>query len=131
MPTPGGSSAACCDEPWVAEYARRVRTMMRAYRRHGRGRVLWLTLPMPREARLIPIFGAVNRAILRAADGLSGVKVLRMDLLFTPAGYRDVMRYRGKSVRVREIDGVHLSISGTAIAATAIARELVALRGGS
>jgi lysophospholipase L1-like esterase len=131
MPTPGGASAACCDEPWVAEYARRVRTMMRTYRRHGRGRVLWLTLPTPREARLIPIFGAVNRAILRAADGLSGVKVLRMDLLFTPAGYRDVMRYRGKSVRVREIDGVHLSISGTAIAATAIARELLALRGGS
>ncbi len=127
MPTPGGASAACCGEPWVAEYARRVRKMMRTYRRHGRGRVLWLTLPMPRDARHVPVFGAVNRAILRAADGLSAVKVVRMDLLFTPAGYREVMRYRGKNVRVREIDGVHLSISGTAIAATAIAREL---RGG-
>jgi len=119
-----GVSVDCCGEPWVAEYARRVRTMMRTYQRGGRARVLWLTLPMPRDARHIPTFGAVNAGILRAAAGLPGVTVLRMDLLFTPAGYRDVMRHRGKSVRVREIDGVHLSISGTAIAADAIARAL-------
>ena len=50
--------------------------------------------------------------------------VLRADLIFSPNGYRDVMRYRGAKVRVREPDGVHLNVAGTAIAATAIARVL-------
>jgi lysophospholipase L1-like esterase len=52
------------------------------------------------------------------------VTVLRVDLLFSPDGYRDVMRYRGVKVRVREPDGVHLNVAGTAIAATAIAAAL-------
>jgi lysophospholipase L1-like esterase len=126
MTTPAAATVACCDEPWVAEYSRRVRAMMRSYLRRGRGRVVWLTLPAPREGKHTPIFAAVNRAFLRAGEGLDRVTVLRTDLLFTPDGYRDVMRYRGVRVRVREPDGIHLNVAGTAIAATAIARELAA-----
>ena len=126
MTTPAGSKVQCCDEPWVAEYARRVRAMMKRYLRRGRGRVVWLTLPAPREGRHTPIFAAVNRAFLRAGEGLDGVTVLRTDLLFSPDGYRDVMRYRGVRVRVREPDGIHLNVAGTAIAATAITRALAA-----
>jgi len=33
----------------------------------------------------------VNKAILSAAAGRPGVKVLRIDQLITPNGYRDVM----------------------------------------
>ena len=126
MTTPAGATVECCDEAYVAEYTRRVRAMMRRYLRHGRGRVVWLTLPAPREGRHTPIFTAVNQAFLRAADGLERVTVLRTDLLFSPNGYRDVMRYRGERVRVREPDGIHLNVAGTAIAATAIARVLAA-----
>jgi hypothetical protein len=117
-----GSRHACCDAAWVGEYSRRVRATIRAYLRHGR--VFWLTLPAPREAKAVPIFAAVNAAILRAAEGLVGVRVLRMDLLFTPAGYRDVIRYRGRQVRVREPDGVHLNVSGAAIAGRAVTKAL-------
>ena len=126
MTTPAGAKVACCDEAWVAEYSRRVRAMMRRYLRRGRGRVVWLTLPAPREGKHTPIFAAVNRAFLRAGEGLDRVTVLRTDLLFTPNGYRDVMRYRGVRVRVREPDGIHLNVAGTAIAATAVARALAA-----
>ena len=122
--TPDGAKVACCGEPWEAEYTRRVRTMMRTYLRRGRGRVVWLMLPAPRGERLTPIFDAANRAFLRAGEGLARVTVLRTDLLFTPNGYRDVMRYRGADVRVREPDGVHLNVAGTAIAATAIVAAL-------
>ena len=96
--------------------------MMRSYGRQGRGRVIWLTLPAPRPGNHDLPFAAVNRAILGAAAGMSGVTVLRLDQLLTPSGYRDVIRYRGRDVRVREPDGIHLNISGTAIVATAIAK---------
>jgi hypothetical protein len=44
-----------------------------------------------------------------------------MDLLFSPNGYTDVIRYRGRYVRVRTADGIHLNVSGTAIAAKVVA----------
>ena len=44
-----------------------------------------------------------------------------MDLAVQPNGYADVIRYRGRYVRVRTADGIHLSVSGTAIAAKIIA----------
>jgi lysophospholipase L1-like esterase len=114
----------CCDEAWVTEYTRRVRAIMRVYRRRGRARVFWLTIPAPRDPARIPITDAVNRAIVDAGDHVAGARVLRMDLLFTPDGYREVMRYRGRDVRVREADGIHLNVAGTAITARAVAQAI-------
>jgi len=117
-----GTTPECCDAAWIAEYTRRVRVMMKMYRRHGRARVLWLTLPIPKGPRAVA--DAVNVSVLQAAKGLAGVSVLRMDLFFTPDGFRDVMPYRGRSVDVREADGIHLNITGTAIAAKIVAAAL-------
>jgi hypothetical protein len=47
-----------------------------------------------------------------------------MDELFTPDGFREVMPYRGRDVRVRAADGIHLNVAGTAIAAKVVAAEL-------
>jgi hypothetical protein len=44
-----------------------------------------------------------------------------MDQLFSPFGYQDAIRYRGRRVRVREIDAIHLNVAGTAIAAQVVA----------
>ena len=124
MTTPAGAEVACCDDAWLAEYVRRVRAMMAAYRRKGAGRVLWLTLPLPRGGPLAATISAVNGAIVRAASGMKGVSVLRMDSLFTPDGFAEVIRYRGRYVRVRTADGIHLNVSGTAIAAKVIAAAI-------
>ena len=125
LTAPTGQKAECCDEPWVALYAARVREIMRTYRRGGRARVFWLTPPLPRDPVRLRIFGAVVMAIERAAAGLEGVKVIRVDQLFAPSGtYTDVIRYRGRDVRVRDGDGVHLNISGTAIMAQLLAPEI-------
>jgi len=124
MLTPAGIGVQCCDEPWIAEYGRRVRAMIESYLRGGRGRVFWLTLPLPRPAGLVPVVTAVNTAIRRAADGVAGATVVGLDVLFTPAGYSDVLRYRGRTVRVREVDGLHLNTQGQAIVARTVA-ELV------
>jgi hypothetical protein len=119
MTLPDDTARTCCGTGWIAEYGRRVRSDMRTYRRKGRGRVIWLTLPIPKGSRLVA--DAVNLAVEQAAVGLAGVTVLRIDLFFTPDGYRDVMPYRGRDVRVRERDGIHLNVPGTAIAAKLVA----------
>jgi hypothetical protein len=122
MPAPDGTMQECCGAGWIAEYTRRARAIMLTYQRKGRGRVIWLTLPIPKGPR--EVADAVNASIVSAAGGLKRVSVLRLDQFFTPAGFRDVMRYRGRDVRVREADGVHLNVPGTAIAAKLVAAEL-------
>jgi hypothetical protein len=124
MTAADGASVACCEAPWRTEYARRVRELMQIYARNGRGRVLWLTIPLPRAERRVAIVRAVNEAIVAAGAGMANVTVLRMDLVFTPDGFRDVIRYRGRDVAVRDVDGVHLNVAGTAIEASIVARAL-------
>lgn len=120
--TRDAATQACCGAGWIAEYTRRVRAMMKTYRRGGAARVLWLTLPVPRGPR--ELTDAVNRSVVQAAEGLDGVTVLRMDAFFTPNGFRQEMPYRGRTVSVREEDGIHLNIAGTAIAAKIVAAAL-------
>jgi lysophospholipase L1-like esterase len=115
--TVDGVAQGCCGAGWTAEYARRVRRIMEIYLQHGHGRVIYLTIAAPREATHIPATDAVNTAILAAAQGLRGVQVVRADLLFSPHGYQDAISYDGRTVYVREPDGVHLNIAGTAIEA--------------
>ena len=50
--------------------------------------------------------------------------MLRLDVVFTPDGYREIIRYRGRAVAVRDADGIHLNVAGTAIAAGIVAQEL-------
>lgn len=122
LAAPDGARIECCGAAWIAEYTRRLRAMMRTYRREGRGRVLWLTLPLPKGPR--ELADAVNLAVLRAAAGLDDVEVLRMDQFFTPEGFRETMPYRGRIVDVREADGIHLNITGQVIAARLVAAAL-------
>ncbi|MEA2300890.1 MAG: hypothetical protein QOE44_1425, partial [Solirubrobacteraceae bacterium] len=77
-----------------------------------------LTIAEPREAANQRVIDAVNQAIIRAGAGLAGVSVLRNDLLLSPHGYQEVIRYQGRDVDVREPDGLHLNVSGTAIEAS-------------
>ncbi len=122
---PAGEQVDCCGEPWISLYAARVRSIMLTYLRRGRGRVFWLTPPLPRDPVRLQITSAITVAIEGAAAGLPGVKVIRVDQLFAPAGvYTDVIRYRGRDVRVRDADGVHLNISGTAIMAQLLAPQI-------
>ena len=44
--------------------------------------------------------------------------------MFTPNGFAEVIRYRGRYIRVRTADGIHLNVSGTAIAAKVIAAAI-------
>jgi lysophospholipase L1-like esterase len=126
MGTPSGHKAPCCDDAWVAEYARRARRMMRAYARGGAATVYWLLLPTPRGQNFRKVFRPVNRALRAAARSFPGVvHLVDLGATFTPGGkFRQLMRWEGRTVSVRQADGVHLSIAGASIATTLITRRM-------
>jgi lysophospholipase L1-like esterase len=128
MQTPAGERVSCCGEPWIGEYARRVATMMQIYGRDGAASSVWLTIPAPRlEEYYLPI-AAVNEGIRRAASVSLGVRVLKLDELFTPGfQFRKRMLVRGRRQVVRSDDGLHLSLLGARMAASRVAGELRAL----
>jgi lysophospholipase L1-like esterase len=128
IPAADGRPVECCSADWVVLYERRVRLVLRAYLRGGRGRVAWLTLPDPRDPRRVAITDAVNDAVRRATSGRAGAVLVDLDRAFTPDGYRETMRWRGRTVRVREPDGVHLTAAGTAIAAELVADAIGRVR---
>ncbi len=122
LPGPDGKLVECCGEPWVTAYAIRVRAMMKTYLRDGHARVFWLTPPLPKYGPRAQITFATDAAIVRAARGLKGVFVGRVDRYFAPDGrYVETIRYKGRPVLVRESDGIHLSIAGTSIVAEILA----------
>jgi hypothetical protein len=116
----------CCGMPWIAEYARRVREIMRTYARGGRARVYWLLLPAARGGLFRETFPAVNAALRLAAARLEDdVRLIELDEVFTPGGrYRKSMRIGGKRVRVRQSDGVHLNTTGAKLAARLVVEAI-------
>ncbi len=115
----------CCSAAWSAAYGRRVRTVMGSYARGSKGRVLWLTLPIPRDPRFAKSVRAVNLGIREAARGQDRVTLVEIDKLLTPGDrYRDAMPIGGRSVRVRSADGVHLSVAGARYVAGVVVATL-------
>jgi lysophospholipase L1-like esterase len=126
MRTPTDANVACCNAGWVAEYARRVESMMRSYRRGGRSLVYWLTLPTPRRGDFARIYRAVNDAIRRAAATVGdGVHVIDLVPVFSPGDrFRQTITFRGRTVDARQDDGIHLSNAGASVAATLVVDRL-------
>ncbi len=124
MQTADGAQVTCCEDPWVAEYALRARSLMRTYTR-SRGHVLWLLLPTPRDDAKASIVAQVNRAVTAASDGLKDVRVLDLGPRLSPGGrYAEQVRRDGRDVTVRADDGLHLTNAGAAIAADLAAAEI-------
>jgi hypothetical protein len=122
LPRPGGGQVPCCSGAWIDAYAARARTMMAAFARNGAGRVYWLTLPAPRSEAFARVFRGVNAALRRAARGRRRqVRIIDTARVFTPGWrFRQTIRRDGRTVSVRQPDGVHLSPAGDAIAASLV-----------
>ena len=117
---------ACCGPAWVDEYAQRARAVMRAFGRRGKTRVYWLLLPAARSGFFKKLFPAVNDGLEQAAVGLEeNVRIVDLVEALTPGGrYRASMKIRGRRVRVRQDDGVHLTNEGAAHVARLVIREM-------
>lgn len=124
-----GRRVRCCHRAWSREYARRARRMMVSYAQSGTGRVYWLLLPQARAGFFRRAYPAVNKALRRAARRLAGVRLVHLNKVFTPRGrYRRDIRYRGRRVRARQADGIHLSSAGASIAASIVVGQMRADR---
>ena len=128
MTAPSGREVTCCGEPWIAEYARRASAMIKTYLRSGSGAVAWLTVPAARDPKRKATIDAVNAALARATVGKDRVALVDTAALMTPGGvYRETMTDGGRTVDVRETDGIHLSAAGAEIATRAVTRALIDL----
>jgi hypothetical protein len=118
--------AQCCGRAWRRAYAARASRMMRHYARGGLGTTYWSLLPAPRAANFRHVYRAVNRAIRAAArEHPETVRLVDLPATFTPGyRFRQTIRWRGRTVSVRQRDGVHLNVAGAAIAAQLIARQV-------
>jgi lysophospholipase L1-like esterase len=112
----------CCGRTWRHKYARVARRMMRTYARSGA--VYWCLLPAPRDGSFRRVFVAVNRA-LRIAQRHTRAHLLDLPKTFTPGyRFRQSITWRGRTVSVRQDDGVHLNVAGASIAATLMIRRM-------
>lgn len=119
-------TAPCCTKAWVAAYAARQVGMMRSYLRGGQAQVYWMLLPPPRPAVFRKVFTAVNAATRIAAEQAGpGVHLVDVGNVVAPGGrFHRTIRWHGRTVSVRQADGVHLNVTGARIAAELIARRL-------
>jgi hypothetical protein len=106
----------CCGTPWLELYADRVRPLIRAYLRGGRGRVYWLLLPAPREALRAPLFEAVNDTLrLLAPEFGASLRLIPNDVVISPGGFQDTITYDGMQIHPRTPDGIHLTHEGACV----------------
>lgn len=125
--TANGKLVNCCGPAWGDAYAKRVRHMMRSYSRAGKSYVYWLLLPQTRAGFFFHrVYPVVNRAIMKAARREGGVvRTINLYKIFTPGGkYRDYMRWGGRTARVRESDGIHLTMAGSEIVAGVVVKAM-------
>jgi hypothetical protein len=128
MQGPDGAYLSFLTPEWQAEYARRVALTMDVAAQGDRT-VIWLGLPAEEPERLNGAKDVMNAVAREQADLRPRVAYLDVGAVLTPSGaYSDVVVHAdGSTTRVREGDGVHLSVGGGDVLApwllTAIAVE--------
>lgn len=99
---------------WTAEYQRRTAAIMAVYANGGARRVYWVGMPIARSTKHTGCFRALDGALARAAAAQRGVSYVDIWALFAPDGrYTDTIDGR----RVRNSDGIHLSVAGAELLA--------------
>jgi hypothetical protein len=115
----------CCGQAWLELYANRVRPLIDAYLRGGRGRVYWVLLPAPREALRAPLFEAVNNTIrLLAREFGSSLRLIEDNTVISPGGFKETITYDGLKIHPRAPDGIHLTHEGACVQRSLIVEAL-------
>lgn len=112
--------------PWAAEYQRRAGIVMRKLVAGGARRVYWISMPVPRSARLAKDYAQLNKAVFRASSTLPAVRYVDVATRLSSGGRYSAFLPddNGRTVQARARDGIHLSRDGARIAAGIVARAL-------
>jgi hypothetical protein len=117
----------CCGPHWLALYAGRLRPLVSAYLRGGRGRVYWLLLPAPREALRAPLFEAVNDALRILVPEFHGaLRLIPTAAVISPGGFQTTIAYDGLQLHPRAPDGIHLTHTGACVERSLIVEAMLA-----
>src|SRR6266511_3642847 len=128
MPLPSGHVAEEGSPRWAVEYQRRLEIVMGILSQRGRAPVLWLTLPLAREARRSRDYALINAAARQAARAVPSMRVVEVGERFTPGGrYRDSMTILGRST-LMPIGAVPPGANGVIPARRAVTPSVVSTR---
>jgi hypothetical protein len=122
-----GGALAFATQAWRDEYVARVTQMLDIARRAG-AYVLWVGLPVMRPVGYNQGVSLLNSLYAKSVATAPGAVFLSTSaLLATPAGHYRASARVGSSVQVlRATDGIHFSVIGEDIFATAVVKALSA-----
>jgi hypothetical protein len=111
----GGKVLAAGSAEWAAEYQRRATRVMKAFTAAG-ARVYWVGMPIARSDRLTKIYAVLNDSVRKAAAAVPGTAFVDIWAMYAPHGhYEDSFANEfGTVERMRNSDGIHLSVAGAA-----------------
>jgi hypothetical protein len=125
LPNAQNQLVECCGQAWLELYADRVRPLITAYLRGGRGRVYWVLLPAPREALRAPLFEAVNDTIgLLASEFSPSLRLIEDNTVISPGGFQETITYDGLQIHPRAPDGIHLTHEGACVQRSLVVEAL-------
>jgi len=100
---------------WNVEYGRRVGKLMDVLLEGGAQRVVWIGMPLMREAKLETDVRAMEQIIERQAEARKAVTYFKTTGLMSPAAaYKAyIIQANGMPLDVRAEDGIHLNRNGS------------------
>jgi hypothetical protein len=113
---------------WESEYRSRAGALMDVVESAG-ARMIWVALPPVRDEARAVAARQINAAARAAATDRAGVAVIDLDGMFASAdgGYTPfAVGPDGRTLRVRQDDGVHLTSEGTRWVADAVYGRVLA-----
>jgi hypothetical protein len=124
----GGTSYLPPSPEWVAEYRRRVASLMKTLTRDGR-RLVWVGMPPMRDATYSESMHTVNEVFQDEATKHKRVVYVDTWTLFSepgsPGAYAQYLPGAdGAPVNVRLDDGIHLNVEGSQLLSRAVMAEL-------
>ncbi len=126
MTLPNGRVFLAGTAAWMREYARRAEICMRIWAGSGRRRIYWLSVPPARDTGWAYDDTKINAALRQAAARVPGAQFVDVLGPLTDHGrYADFVRVNGQETLIREPDGVHLNISGSALVAHEVRTVLI------
>jgi hypothetical protein len=125
MTLPAGHVFLAGTPAWTREYQRRAEICMRIWLHGGARRIYWLAMPPARDPSWAYDDAQIDTALRRAAARVPGAEYLDILGPITDHGrYADYVHEHGQPELVREADGVHVNLAGSALVAHEVLRVL-------
>lgn len=112
---------------WAGRYAARVEAFADLLRADGR-QVFWLELPAMEKGSLERKLRKIRALQRRSVEGKAGVRYLRTrpHLVGADGKVHRSLRHRGKTVKMRQADGIHFTLAGAKHFAGLVYEDLAA-----